>query len=231
MPSRRLFLTASAMAVSATLGKSSGLVASAQASFDKPSFDARLHAPYRHRQVFGAHKIDDGSVLEMMKNSLNAYQFEFGEGAGTMHVAAVLYGSAVPIALDDYTWRTYAVATASKRRGDEVSHAAAAYRNPFLQPTPHLGLSAAQRALGGIYQDQSIPALIGRGASLFVCDNALSGLATFLITQMQSTAQPIDIVLADLRRHLVPGAMIVPAGVAALNAAQEAKFTYVQASI
>jgi hypothetical protein len=45
-----------------------------------------------------------------------------------------------------------------------------------------------------------------------------------------SATSPED-VHAEFRAHLLPGALLVPAGVAALNAAQEARFTYVQAAL
>jgi intracellular sulfur oxidation DsrE/DsrF family protein len=40
-----------------------------------------------------------------------------------------------------------------------------------------------------------------------------------------------DELLNLLQSHVIAGITIVPAGVAALNALQEAKFTYVQASL
>ena len=79
--------------------------------------------------------------------------------------------------------------------------------------------------------DGSIEGLTKRGASFFVCNNALMGLATFLATSSPfGGGRGVDAILADLQAHLAPGAILVPAGVAALNAAQEAKFTYVAAS-
>jgi hypothetical protein len=43
--------------------------------------------------------------------------------------------------------------------------------------------------------------------------------------------QPVQVVHADLRAHLVPGTLLVPAGVAAVNQAQENKFTFIPASV
>jgi hypothetical protein len=217
MATRRDFLGASAVAA---------------AAFPLARFQDALNAPFQHRQVFGAHGIDGAGVLSQMKNSLNAYEFDLGEGPGTLHVAAVFYGGASPLGVDDAAWTTYRLAKALAARGDDVSwiepdaqgSPVARPRRPFdplARPGDPLHPSA----------DGSIEGLTKRGASFFVCNNALMGLATFLATSSPfGGGRGVDAILADLQAHLAPGAILVPAGVAALNAAQEAKFTYVAAS-
>jgi intracellular sulfur oxidation DsrE/DsrF family protein len=68
------------------------------------------------------------------------------------------------------------------------------------------------------------------GASFFVCNNALSGIAGVIAKKLTEPGKAVtrDQVVAihdDLATHFLPGALLVPAGVAAINAAQEAKFT------
>jgi intracellular sulfur oxidation DsrE/DsrF family protein len=77
----------------------------------------------------------------------------------------------------------------------------------------------------------TVKSVTDQGASFFVCNNALSGLAYELVTQMAPTGtaptrEQVVAVHADLIRHFLPGTMLVPAGVAALVAAQEARFTF-----
>ncbi|MEO7039946.1 MAG: twin-arginine translocation signal domain-containing protein [Candidatus Elarobacter sp.] len=175
--------------------------------YDLPAIEAQLAKPARHRQVFAVQRVGDGHVLGMMRNALVAYEETLREGSGALHVAAVLYANGAPLGLDDAAWRTYRLADASARRGDPIGRHGDG--NPFL----HDGSG-------------SVEALTRRGASFFVCDNALGELATFLSAIAATTGDDPATVRADLRRHLVPGALLVPAGIATLNAAQEARFTF-----
>jgi hypothetical protein len=59
----------------------------------------------------------------------------------------------------------------------------------------------------------------------------LRGLATDIAVSYAISSDPIETVHADLRAHLLPGALLVPAGVASVNQAQEMKFTFMQASV
>jgi intracellular sulfur oxidation DsrE/DsrF family protein len=195
MTSRRTFLAATAVAAAAT-----GVPLSAPAAapaFDRAAFEARARLPFRHRQAFAAPRVADGAVLGFMFNSLNAYETGFGEGPGTLHAAAVLYHSGVALALNDEAWRTFGIAEATRKNGDRVT-APALDANPFLRAPQGWAIADLQR----------------RQASFFVCQNALADLA-------RRTGTSLD----DLQSHLLPGMMMVPAGVAAVNALQEEHFT------
>jgi intracellular sulfur oxidation DsrE/DsrF family protein len=195
MSSRRTFLAASALAAAAT--GVPGTVRAASGDFDRAAFEARMRLPFRHRQAFACPLVADGAVLGFMNNSLNAYESGFGEGAGTLHAAAVLYHFGVALALDDAAWRTFAIADVIRAAGDRVA-ATAADGNPFVRAPQAWTFDALQR----------------RHASFFVCRNALADLA-------RRTGTTPEVLSA----HLLPGMTIVPAGVAALNALQEEHFT------
>jgi intracellular sulfur oxidation DsrE/DsrF family protein len=170
-------------------------------SFDRAKFDAIVQQPYAHRQVFAARGSDAEVLFEEMKNSLDAYENGFGSGKGTLHVAAVLYGSAAVFGLDDTAWGSFRLA----ERVDRTDRS-----NPFVAV---------------------IRGLMQRNATFFVCNMALTGIAVAMSNAVPETQASIDDLLAKLQNHVVTGVTIVPAGVAALNALQEAKFTYVQATI
>lgn len=200
MTSRRTFLAASAVAAAAA---GVPVRTTAATPFDRAAFEARARLPFRHRQAFASPRVDDGAVLGFMYNSLNAYETGFGEGPGTLHAAGVLYHTGVALALDDDAWRTLGIADVIRKTGDVVTPAAAD-ANPFV------------RLPGG----WSITDLQGRGASFFVCHNALEDLA-------RRTSVTLDV----LQSRLLPGMMVVPAGVAAVNALQEERFTLFVADI
>jgi hypothetical protein len=68
------------------------------------------------------------------------------------------------------------------------------------------------------------------GATFIVCNNALSGIASYIAKQTlpAGTTLTRDRVVAlhdEFVAHFLPGTVLAPAGVAAINAAQEARFT------
>ncbi len=194
MSSRRSFLAATAVAAAAA---GVPLAAPATPGFDRAAFEARARLPFAHRQAFASPRVADGAVLGFMYNSLNAYETGFGDGPGTLHAAAVLYHTGVALALDDAAWLTFGIGDATRANGDTLTTASTT-GNPFLR-SPH---------------GWSIADLQRRGASFFVCHNALADLA-------RRTSTTFDV----LQTHVLPGMMIVPAGVAAVNALQEERFT------
>ena len=69
--------------------------------------------------------------------------------------------------------------------------------------------------------------LIASGNAIFICNNALRGVTGVLARRLQKT--PAEI-YARARANFIPGAILVPAGVAAVNALQESRFTYLQSA-
>lgn len=229
MHTRRVFLGATA----ATLSVAGGIATDAAATspYDFASIEQRLTLPFRHRQAFGTHAIADNAIGGFMLNSLNAYDFDYAEGPGTLHALGIFYGTSVAMLLDDAAWRKYKIATVQQRRGDFVKHADVGDANPHLHPTSSLDPRAERTDLHGLYHDVSLTALAKRKASFFACNNALSGLATDIAVTYGFAGEPPGVVLSDLHKHLISGTLLVPAGVAAVNQAQEMKFTFMQASV
>jgi intracellular sulfur oxidation DsrE/DsrF family protein len=192
---RRAFLAASVIGAALTTIEAMPVAAAASTAFDRAAFEARIRAPFRHRQAFAAPRVANGAVLGFMLNSLNAYEYGFGEGPGTLHAAAVFYSIGVTMAMDDEAWNTFHLSDLTVRSGDAVpDHAGNG--NPF---------------------GRRFVELQQRNASFFVCSNALRDLAG-------RAGTTIDVLIT----HLLPGMMLVPAGVAAINALQEERFTLFQ---
>jgi intracellular sulfur oxidation DsrE/DsrF family protein len=199
--------------------------------YDFAAIEQRLGLPFRHRQAFGSHRLADGAAAAFMVNSLNAYEFDYGEGPGTLHALGIFYGTSVAMLVDDTAWKKYKLDVVQQRRGDPATRATSDGGNPYAHPSSPLDPSAPRADLHGLYHDTSLAALAKRGASFFACDNALTGLATDIAVAYGMSDQPLQTVHADLRAHLLPGTLLVPAGVAALNQAQEMKFTFLPASV
>ena len=77
--------------------------------------------------------------------------------------------------------------------------------------------------IAGFWHDYTVEALTRRGVKWFICTEALH-------TASRELAQLGDgdpaAIFADLKAHLLPGALVVPSGSQALVIAQERHYTY-----
>lgn len=187
--------------------------------FDLDKFNTILGQPYPHRQVAVATTFQGATdALSHMRRSIQFYSDPLGFAAGpnSLHVAAVLYGGySYAVSLDDAMYEKYPIALLVDRElhpGDSTYSAAA-------KSLRHNPSAADYRAL-----------VADHGAAFFVCNNALSGFALEVARAaslgVAVTRDRVVEVHDDLVQHLIPGTMLVPVGVAALNAAQEAHFTF-----
>jgi len=205
MSSRAEFLTSvAAAAAAAPAGK-----AKRSFIFDRARFEAILAKPARHRQCFGAKRIDGGSVLEAMENSMDAYDGFLDEGPGSLHAVAVLYhGPAIALALSSTVWNE--ILFPSLKTMPE------AIRKDFADARPGKGNPYLTK--------DALPHAVARGSAFFVCHNAIMGFASMAAGALD---EPQSKVHAAIMAGIVPGALAVPAGVMAINACQEARFTYI----
>lgn len=187
--------------------------------FDQARFNGILSKAAKHKQCFGATKLSGGSVLDAMNNSMEAYSTFLKEGPGALQAVAVLYhGASIGLALSDAAWNTYfvpALAAAPESIRKDVGTVKHGSGNPYLH------------AAGKSQDDPSVESLAEKGASFLVCHNALAGFSSMA---SETLKMPVEKVHAALLASIVPAAIVVPAGVMAVNACQEAKFTYISAS-
>ena len=182
-------------------------------NFDKAQFNQILAKPAKHKQCFGAVRIDGGNVISGMANTMNAYADYYDEGDGAVQTVAVLYhSSAVAMGLSNSVWNDILFPM--------LKHAPEEFRKDFSDFKPGSGNPYLSRIW--------LPGAVERGASFFLCNNVLSGIAEISADALK---QPVEKVHAAIMNGIVPGALAVPAGVMAINACQEAKFTYIQSSL
>jgi len=230
METRKGFLATGAAAAWAAgaAGAAAGFAASpapaaAQSAdvIDLRAFVERIRTGARHRQAIGTVRIADGAALQFAVNSLNGFESGWGEPPANVHLAVVLAGSAVAIALDDEAWRVHRLADVVHSVKNEFFTASAA-ENPFAHASSTLGANA----------DHSVPALQLRGVAFFACNTALGGLANGIMAAGNGAGAPNAATLqGQLRRHLLPGIVAVPAGIAALAVLQENGYTYYSAAL
>lgn len=188
--------------------------------FDQDRFDEILAKPARHQQCCASTK-PASVLLDTMVATMYAYEFDLHEGPGTVHEVGVVYHpAAVTLALNDEIWNALLLPALPRLTPYYRSalSGVSSHGNPFLHRHPGTALE----------DDVSIEALVSRGAHFFACNNALYGLADSLASALGSDGARMH---ARLLANLVPGAMAVPSGVMAINACQEAHFTYVQVAL
>jgi hypothetical protein len=188
-------------------------------------FIARARAPFAHRQMFASTR-PNGNVFVFMRNSLNGYQFGWGEGPHTLHAVAVYNGLGVAQGVGDEGWSRYRLRDVLSHDGLTVSSTGTG--NPWLHSPAGLAVDQTSQA-SPFNQDFSIETLVKRGCEFFVCDTAMITLSQAIVRA--GAASNADAVHADLRGLLAPGATLVPAGVAAMDALQAEHFTFFDANV
>jgi hypothetical protein len=186
--------------------------------FDRGAFAAILNRPAEHRQVLSVRTFAEArDGLGLMRNSIQAYidPMYFAAAPNSFHAAAVFYhGSSPLLAVDDAMFAKYPLAAAIIAfAGFAGSGKPGIDKGATKHPAPLFGELVAEH-----------------NASFFVCNNALSGISAYLAGQLApagtaATRAQVVAIHDDLAAHFLPGVFLVPAGVAALNAAQEARFT------
>ncbi len=223
---RRQFLagTLAAAAAGAAGCASHGRAAESQAAgffpvlspseYDYDGMMAVLNDPRPHKQVFSAAAVivQKGAafpaIFAHMQFAMNAYDFSLRGAPGRLVTLGVLSGSTIVLALNDEAWRAYDV-------GSRFDLAAT---NVYYHATSNLDPAASPNDPQGLYQDWSAQAVLRRGGKFMVCHNALAKFASGCAAR---TGSDPAAVLADLVRSLLPGFMLVPAGVLAVQLAQE----------
>jgi len=166
-----------------------------------------------HKQVFESVNplvIAPGvaSVYIHMQNALNAYEFSYGMGSGSLATLAVFIGPSVVLAFDNKMWQKYHFGSAFNLDST----------NTYYSAGSNLTLGGSPDDPNGIYQDWSAEAVLKRGGSFMVCHNATTAVAGVFASKMG--LKPSD-VLAEWSNNMLPGFKFVPAGVAAVQLAQE----------
>lgn len=145
------------------------------------------------------------SLYLHMQNSLNAYEFSYGMGPGSLAVLGILLGPSIVYALDDDMWKKYGIGAAFNLNPTNTYYTAASLKR-----------TASADAPDGIYQDWSAQAILKRGGAFMVCHNATTAIAAVLSQKAGTTPQAA---LAEFEKHLLPGFLMVPSGVAATQLA------------
>jgi hypothetical protein len=135
----------------------------------------------------------------------NAYGLENGELA----VVIGLRHQSAPFAYSDAIWAKYGATLAERAKFTDPKST----QTPITNPHAPAASGSASGSRGG-----GLTTLIGRGAHISVCDLSTHGIAGMIAQKVGGKAESI---YAELAANLIGNARLVPAGILAVNRAQE----------
>lgn len=165
----------------------------------------------KHRQYFDAVTPNEGFALVFAVNFLDKNVEAYGLKDSEITTVVGLRHTSIPLALNDAMWSKYKLGEFFKIMDKSTN--APATRNVYSNLRP------GDMLLPGA----GVKELMARGAIFTACNVALT-----VISGMAATAAglPAQDAKADWVANLIPGVVVVPAGVLAVNRAQENHCTY-----
>ena len=205
---RRRFVGRAAAALAALTGFST----LARADVISPDPDDSEHDAWmkplkgKHRQIFHAVAAQDTAML-MANNYLDAYSEAFHEKPSEVNAVVGVHGGALAIGFNDAAWAKYAM---GKSAGiNDPATNAPAMKNTFNA--------------GGVL---AVETLQKRGVVFLMCNTALRMRSRGIAAERKESYESV---YGDLKASVLPGVILVPALVVAINRAQEAGFSYIKA--
>jgi hypothetical protein len=176
----------------------------------------------RHRCLFDAPSHDGGLALIHVYNYISTYRSAYGEPNASVSAISTFYGppgatASMPLAFNDAMWEKYRLGEMLKLTDPATKQPAT--RNMFFRPRagdPVFG--------GGAFAIAGIESLQRMGTTFLLCNNALQVWVSSL-SGSGSTGNPA-MIDRELRANLIPGVIVVPAMVIAIEKAQEAGIAY-----
>jgi intracellular sulfur oxidation DsrE/DsrF family protein len=169
----------------------------------------------KHRQLFDMPSPSEGHPQLHILNFLNSYRDAYKVSAKEVNTIGTLYGQTVPLAFNDAMWAKYPFG--ARLKITDPSTGAPLARNMFAHPK-----EGDPFAFGQL--DASIERLQQRGTLFLLCNNAL----TFWIGGLAKAGLGTPAVIrTELLDNLLPGVVLVPAMVVAINKAQAHGFSYI----
>lgn len=170
--------------------------------------DAWMELPGQHRFMFDSSSSEGGGhALFYARNFFVANKQGYGLEPSALAVIIVMRSQATPFAYNDTVWAKY---------GKELSKMTKLEQVHMTNPYNGTGKGLANRGV-------TLSTLIDYGARFAVCGMATTGISHGLAAETHGDADEIH---KELVANLVPNGHLVPAGIAAVNRAQERGYTF-----
>jgi hypothetical protein len=177
--------------------------------------DDWFDVPSKHRIFFDTNAPHGfGEAIFVANNTFSANRSGYGLTDADVAVVICARHESTPFAYTDAMWAKYPAALAERSGFTDPKTKQAAIINVFQAAGYGMTLSN---------QGVLLDAVLKRGVRLAVC--ALATRATASLIARQSGGN-VDEIFKELTEHLVPNAHMVPAGIVAVNRAQERGFSF-----
>jgi intracellular sulfur oxidation DsrE/DsrF family protein len=172
--------------------------------------DAWMELPGRHRLVFDATSADGaGESLFYLRNYIGVNKSAYGIEAAQLANIVILRHMATVFGYDDAIWEKYGKTLSDMARFTDPKTKEVPTRNLFDVKNFGPGLPNAGATLSD---------LAGQGVQFAVCGAATERVVSMIAAQTKAKAEDVR---QEIAAHLVPNGRIVPAGIVAVNRAQE----------
>jgi hypothetical protein len=175
-----------------------------------PQDDWLDQLPGKHRCFFDTTTVDAlVDAILFAGNYYNVNKNTYGLENGELVVVIGVRHQSAPFGYNDAIWAKYGAALAERAKYTDPKSSQTPITNPYA-PAAAGGASGSR---GG-----GLTALSGRGARISVCDLSTHGIAGLIA---QKVGGKSDAIYAELAANLIGNARLVPAGILAVNRAQE----------
>lgn len=223
---RRSFLSRFGMGAALVASLGAGLAAARPALAQTNAFKPRRHAEdawmetpnVAHRVVIdSAFPPGGGAALLYANNNFLANKTGYGLEAQEIAIIVVLRHLATPFAFTDDIWAKY---------GEALSEIIE-FQNPATKAAPEVNLYNSRVAgMSLTNRGVTISSLVEKNVQFAVCGSAMRFLANAIAQRTKGDAAAI---YEEFAANLVPNSHIAPAGVIAVNRAQEYGYTLLTA--
>ena len=172
--------------------------------------------PGKHRMVFDTTKPDGfGEAIAFASNFIRVNQTDYAVPSNELAIIIVARSRSTPFAYNDAMWEKYGVPLAAR----------ANFTDPKTRQAPKLNVYKSAE-----YGDQlptrgtTLDSLLKQGVQLAVCQVATRGFAGAIA---DAVGGKTDTIYEELVANIVSNARMVPAGIVAVNRAQERGYSLV----
>ena len=199
----------------AALGGSAATSAPAKAATKGDPQDAWLdQGGQLHRIIFDTVSLKGtGEALNFADNFYKANQSGYGVAGKDLSVVIILRHFSASFGFNDAAWAKFGTALSDWSNLAEAGVKSPSTANPYEVTPLDPKLVSKGRRLSGV---------AGQGARYAVCEVASQAVA---FMHAKATGADPKAVLAELETMLIPGGVMVPAGIVTLNRAQERGYT------
>ncbi len=174
----------------------------------------------QHRMVFDSLSGEGGAeALDFANNFIHVNESAYGLRPEQLGVVVIFRHMATPYGYNQAVWAKYGKGFAEKMGLKDDLAKRAATTNPLLSAPPMV--ESPGPGMEWINHN-SLPDLAADGVRFAVCGLATKAIAG-MIAGKTGNANAVE---AEFKANLVPGALIVPAGISTVNRAQEHGYTF-----